>query len=90
MDPIQNDKRARSSFIIGKVGWKRGQRGKFLGIPGKIPGNREKKRRERGLGRALLILSLCTLGRVGRESGRSPAPMWNDSVSGLLLFMCVV
>ncbi len=58
-----------------------GQGKKISDLPEEMPGKGEKKGEgERGLGRALPFLSLCTLGREGRESGRSPAPLGNLSV----------
>ena len=45
-----------------------GQGEKFWALPGKIPGNREKKKDGEGSWGSLSFLSLCTLGSKGERA----------------------
>ena len=60
MDPRLDHKKARSSCIIRKRSVGKGQGETFLSLPGEMPDKRKNRRIERGLERALLILSLHT------------------------------
>ena len=72
---------ARSSCIIGKVGWAWARCENFR-LPGKMPGKARKKERGRGVS-GETSHSLITHNLVGQEgrAGRSPAPLENGRVS---------
>ena len=64
-----------------------GQGMQIFGYPGRYRAT-WKKKKERGLGRDLSILSLCILGRKGRRGGRSPAPLLSFLCVGVVSFPC--
>ena len=65
-------------LLVRSVGL--GQGMKLCGYPGRYRATGKKGEGERGLGRDLPILSLCTLERLEKERGRSPAPMGSAEV----------
>ena len=75
--------------VIGKCQLRSGKGKKFRTYPKGFRATEKKGEGERGLGRALPFLSLCTLGELGRRGGRSPALVESTAASNVVDGLCV-